>query len=426
MEVYNPEREKFLELFKKGDSIFLTGRAGTGKSTLIRDLIINSDKKLIVVAPTGVAAINLRAKTIHSFFLFPLRPILPDDKEAIKKLPGKKRRILSEADTIIIDEVSMVRADILDAVDQSIRLNLNSQEPFGGKQIIFVGDLFQLKPVITNRFNEKVILAEHYPLPAYFFDSRAFNELDPRIIELKHVYRQDSDKLFLEILDKVRMGRQTRSDIQALNNRYSPDYAGDQIAIELCTTNKIVNEINETKLAKLPTSSITFRAEIEDNFDKNLYPTHDVLTLKKGAQVMFIKNGEEYVNGTLGKIIELASESIEVELDTGEVITVEKATWDNIEYSYDSEKKRIESNTIGTFTQYPLKLAWAVTIHKSQGLTFNNMFLNLGFGAFDSGQTYVALSRCKTLEGIILRKPIKYSDIKIDDRVVDFWFNKIE
>jgi ATP-dependent exoDNAse (exonuclease V) alpha subunit len=424
-EVKNLERDKFLELFAEGESLFLTGRAGTGKSTLIRELIQKSGKKMIVLAPTGVAAINLRAKTIHSFFQFPLRPILPNGDRAIKRLNPRKKKIIAEAEAIVIDEISMVRADLLDAIDQSLRLNTGSKKPFAGKQMIFVGDLFQLKPVITNRMGEKDIIGQHYKLPAYFFDAYCYRMLKPKIVELKHVYRQAADQDFLAILDRIRVGNHTKDDLDILNQKFARHYQGDEIAIELCTTNQIVNDINQRKLEELDTPVVYFEAEVEDNFEEKLYPTHYNLMLKQGAQVMFIKNGEDYVNGTLGKITYIDAATVEVELETGEVIQVEPTTWDNIEYEFDDKKNQINGNTIGTFTQYPLKLAWAITIHKSQGLTFNNLYLNLGFGAFDTGQTYVALSRCTSLEGLLLRRRIRNIDVKVDPRVVEFWDNNL-
>lgn len=457
----SPEKELFWELFEKGESILLTGRAGTGKTSLIRNLLDSNKHNLIVLAPTGLSAINLRGRTIHSFFKIPLRPILPDDKEGIKKLRLTDVRILKAAKVIVIDEISMVRADLLDAVDQSLRLNLESDEPFAGKQMILVGDMFQLKPVVSGKFEAKAILEEYYPDSVYFFDSYSYKKLRPKIIELKHVYRQDRDTDFLAILDRVRFGLHTIKDLELINSRFNPYHVTNEIAIELCSTNKIADEINHKMIEELNTTEKEFVAIVVDNFDQKFYPTSEKLRVKIGSQIMMIRNSDDYVNGTLGKVIgfewiriekdedegiidleyikdyydkneeyyesdenwELA---ITVEVDDGRIIKVLRESWDNIEYTYNSHEKKITSKTIGTFTQYPIKLAWAVTIHKSQGLTFNRMYLNLGWGAFDTGQTYVALSRSRTLKGIILRKKIKNSDIKVDPRIIEFWQENVD
>lgn len=451
----NPQKEKFWKLLKSGESILLTGRAGTGKTSLIRTMLEDEDKSYVVLAPTGISAINLRGKTLHSFFLFPLRPIIPGDNE-IKKLNSQKINILKKADAIVIDEISMVRSDLLDAVDQSLRKNLNSKLPFAGKQLIFVGDMFQLRPVVTNHQGEREILEVYYKNSLYFFDSIAYKTLKPSIVELVEVYRQENDLKFLGLLDRVRYGLHNQEDLEVINSRYNPNYSSNEIAIELCSTNKLADEINLMKLLQLQTKIHRFQAKVDKNFDEKFYPTAFNLELKIGAQVMMLRNSTSYVNGTIGRIIDFkmvddedSGEFVEseypyeddlsssreftpvemaiiVETDEGNIIEVVKETWENIEYQYDAENQKIVSKTIGEFTQYPMKLAWAVTIHKSQGLTFNRMYLNLGSGAFDTGQTYVALSRCRTLGGIILRKKIKNSDIKVDPAVVQFWQENVD
>jgi uncharacterized protein YegL/energy-coupling factor transporter ATP-binding protein EcfA2 len=415
----NKEFDEFKRLFNKGKSVFLTGKAGTGKSTFIKQLISETEKNIVVLAPTGIAAVNIGGVTIHSFFKLPLQPLIPDD-EHIPIITGDNRKIISQMDTLIIDEISMVRADVLDAIDCSLRKNGgDTEKPFGGKQIIFVGDIFQLEPVTPSQNGEDLILKEFYPLPCYFFDAIAYKKLNPEVVELQKVYRQ-TDKDYLEILNRIRVGEQTQEDLNIINQCYSQKQKAEDFTIELATTNYVADNRNFSELARLTTKQFNYEAKVEGKFDEKRFPAPYDLYLKENAQVMFVKNGVHWVNGTIAKVVKLTDENITIKLENGDEYEVEKATWENKEFRFNRTTRKVETTTVGTFTQYPLKLAWSITIHKSQGLTFEKVFLNFGNGAFAAGQAYVALSRCVSLKGLRLQTKIFNSDIIVDKRVKEF------
>jgi len=405
------------------NSIFLTGKAGTGKSTFLRKVALESEKSVVVLAPTGIASINARGQTIHSFFKVPFGPLQPADAR-LRKIRFKPDKIetIENMELLIIDEISMVRADLLDAIDFLLRKVRNIAKPFGGVQILLVGDLFQLEPVVPR---EEFTFLENFYRTPYFFSAWVFNEIDIVNLELQKIYRQ-TDPFFINLLNKIRTNKATYDDLVTLNNR--PSWQTDEdksFYITLSTTRRKAKLINDEKLLKLKEEEFVFEGEIKDKFPINSLPTDLELKLKKDAQVIFIQNdysGEKkYVNGSIGKIISLDNETITVELDNGKVVEVEQTFWENIEYKFNKEKNKIEDVIIGTFTQYPLKLAWAITIHKSQGLTFDHVIVELDRGAFAAGQLYVALSRCTSLEGLIISSKIKQSDIIVKQEVVNYY-----
>lgn len=406
------------ELENTKKSFFITGRAGTGKSTLLRMFRSLTKKKVITLAPTGIAALNIDGQTIHSFFKFPPKTI---NRSSIK--PRRNKRLYKKIDVIIIDEISMVRSDMMDNIDYFLRLNRENMQPFGGVQMVFFGDLFQLPPVITKQ--EEFIFQQLGYHSQYFFDANVFEEEEFETVELYKVYRQEQ-RHFIKLLDNVRMNQIDYDDLETLNERCITDMVADDFYITLATTNSIVNQLNERKLQKLPTPEVVFAGSITGNFGERTFPTDQILRLKEGAQVMFVKNDAQrrFVNGTIGKITKLTSNEIIVTAPNykGELrqIQVDRTEWEIIRYEL-NDKGEITSKTVGEFKQYPLRLAWAVTIHKSQGKTFDKIIINLGKGAFEVGQTYVALSRCTTLEGIILKQPIRPRDIMIDERIIDFY-----
>lgn len=417
-------KRAFEALEETNECIFITGKAGTGKSTLLRHFVAHTKKQCIVLAPTGIAAINAGGSTVHSFFRLPFRPILPDDEE-IQRFPksSAKAKILLKADTIIIDEVSMLRADLIDAIDQSLRLNGTRPDlPFGGKQVIFFGDLFQLEPVMQQNEVERYLFNEYYD-SHYFFSARVFSEMHLHCIELKKVYRQ-SDPDFIQLLDSIRLKRADELEMRTLNTRVDRMFQPkpEDLYITLSTRNQVVAGINEFELHKLKGQEIVYTGKREDDFSEKNLPTDLHLVLKEGAQVIFIKNhaAGKWVNGTIGLVHAITPDKIEVKLPNGEIEEVKKEVWENKRYAWDGSLRKIKTEVIGRFTQYPLKLAWAITIHKSQGLTFDKMILDLGGGTFAHGQLYVALSRCRSFEGLVLREPVKLNDIIIDDRVVTF------
>lgn len=405
------------------ETVLITGKAGTGKSTLLRHFVKNSGRTCVVVAPTGIAAINAGGVTVHSFFGLPLRPLMPADSE-IKKFAKyhPKYKIMREMEVLVVDEVSMLRADIIDAIDYSLRINLNSPFPFGGKQVVFFGDMFQLEPVIQNSEVERHLFSEIYK-SHYFFHARVFEDLPLPNIELTKVYRQQ-DETFIHLLNSIRLGNAGEGELEELNSRYNPEYEpdADELAITLCTRNRMADDINDYMLSRLEGKAEEYSGKIEGDFNLRNLPTAPKLVLKKGAQVVFIKNHSsgKYVNGTLGRITALDQMNIWVELEDGEEVVLQKETWENKVYRFDNVNRRIQSDVVGQFTQYPVKLAWAITIHKSQGLTFEKAIIDLGGGAFAHGQLYVALSRCRTLNGLYLRQLIRYPDIIVDERVIDF------
>lgn len=425
LDLENEEFQSALELIRDTDqTFFLTGKAGTGKTTFLKHIIESVDKNFVVVAPTGIAAVNINGVTIHSFFQFPLRPLLPEDED-IKVFwkNSEKRKIISAMDTLVIDEISMVRADIIDGIDFSLRKNGgNPNLPFGGKQVVFVGDLFQLEPVTIKATGEKQILDELYESP-YFFNATIFNTIELISIELQKVYRQ-TDTEFIDLLDKIRIKNIEPGEIKKINTRVvAPIESGkSDFAITLTTRNDLADGVNQKELARLSSEPHTYIAEVSGKFEESKYPTEPELTLKVGAQVIFIKNdsNRRWVNGSIGQICGLGEADITVKLENGNEFSIEKKVWENIEYQYDRKKKKISQETVGTFQQYPLKLAWAITIHKSQGLTFDRVIVDLGSGTFASGQAYVALSRATSFEGLFLKHRLNSTDIYIDEEIKEF------
>ncbi len=410
----------------KGQNFFITGKAGTGKSTFLNLLRNNTRKEMVVLAPTGVAAIHVKGQTIHSFFGFPPRLMTIRD---IKKASKKKRALYQKMEILVIDEISMVRADMLDNIDRFLRVNRDNPMPFGGVQVVLVGDLFQLPPVVASA-EEKYFIAGRYETP-FFFSAKVFEDgFEMEYMEFRKIYRQEN-RLFLRLLDAVRNGRVDYDDLEDLNTRYLPKFEAEAYYITLSARNAAVDRINQKYMDELPTPVFNYFAKIDGRFDASLFPTDQILALKEGAQVMFLRNDPEkrFFNGTIGRIQSLSSEKIKVEIkedDHTQVIDVPKVDWEIIKYKIDEKNpNKIESEVIGTFTQFPLRPAWAITIHKSQGKTFDRTIIDLGRGAFAHGQLYVALSRCRTLEGIVLKERITMRDIIVDEAVLDFynrWF----
>lgn len=405
------------------DSFLITGKAGTGKSTLLRHFCQTTKKKFMVLAPTGIAAINVGGQTVHSTFLFPFRPILTGDEEIVQFAKKSKRgKLIAKVDVIIIDEISMLRADLLDGIDQSLRLNMENSLPFGGKQLVMFGDPFQLEPIVTNTELERHVFGNIYQTP-YFFSSHIFQVALIHLLELKKIYRQ-SDPFFIDLLDKIRTNRADAYDLKEINQRHDSEFSfrDDDFSITLCSLNRTAQEINTIQLAKIESENFTYKSTVEGDFNLKNIPAQEILILKNGAQVIFVKNstGGKWVNGSIAKIKECFEDSLLVILEDGSEHEVGREKWENNEYLWNDVDQKIETKSKGTFTQFPLKLAWAITIHKSQGLTFDKTIIDLGNGAFAHGQLYVALSRCRTLEGIILTKPITFDDIIVDERVVKY------
>tara|TARA_R110002049_G_scaffold114927_1_gene266610 strand:+ start:22004 stop:24442 length:2439 start_codon:yes stop_codon:yes gene_type:complete len=426
----NTELELAWDFVEKTDrNVFLTGKAGTGKTTFLHKLKANSFKRLVVVAPTGVAAINAKGVTIHSFFQLPFGPILPDGAQTPQSGSRFKNRfrkskidIIKSLDLLIIDEISMVRADLLDGIDQVLRRYKDRTKVFGGVQVLMIGDLQQLSPVVKD--NEWQMLKPYYETP-YFFSSQVFKNSNPISVELKHIYRQDND-VFIKILNEIRNNKLSSQSTDELNKRHLPDFSPneDDGYITLTTHNNKANAMNALELDKIKSTSHFYKADVEGNFPEYSFPTYEKLELKKGAQVMFVKNDSDpekrYFNGKIGKIVHLNKDEITVHCPDDEfniIVTPEK--WENISYDINSETKEITEKLDGAFSQMPLRLAWAITIHKSQGLTFDKAIIDAE-ASFAHGQTYVALSRCRTLDGIVLKNPISANSIINDARVTSF------
>ena len=428
----NPELELALDFIEKTDrNLFITGKAGTGKTTFLHQIKKKSLKRMVIVAPTGVAAINAKGVTIHSFFQMPFGPILPNQiantSNAQRKFSKTKIDIIKSLDLVIIDEISMVRADLLDGIDQVMRRYKNRNKVFGGAQILMIGDLQQLAPVV--RPNEWSLLQSHYKT-VYFFSSKAYQEANVVSIELKHIYRQKNED-FIKILNEIRTDTLSDMSAKILNKNYNPSFSPtkEEGYITLTTHNNRANLINESELNKLKIKSSFFNAEVSGKFNENAYPNAERLELKVGAQVMFIKNDsstdKRYYNGKIGIITAISKESVTVKCanEIDEIVT-EKETWSNINYSINEETKAIKEEMIGAFSQIPLRLAWAITIHKSQGLTFEKAIIDAE-ASFAHGQTYVALSRCTSLEGLVLKTPITSSAI-INDSTVSVFNEGVE
>jgi len=414
--------KKALSAIEGGGNVFVTGRAGTGKSMLLTYFREHTDKNIAVVAPTGVGAVNVGGQTVHSFFGF--RPDITVGK--IKKGYQKVRnaKLYRELEALVIDEISMVRADLLDCVDQFLRLHGPRRGvPFGGEQMIFIGDLYQLPPVVTSQ--ERAVFESHYDSP-YFFSARVMAEAEFEIVELTKIYRQ-KDSEFIDILNAVRNKSVTEAHLKLLNTRHDPGFEApdEEFYIYLTTTNAKAAAVNEASLARLPGKEITYQAAISGEFEEKSAPAPKVLCVKKGAQVMLVNNDREgrWINGTVGRIVGIdrgnagEGDILTVELGDGELVEVLPYTWEMYQFYYDEKEKSVDSKTAGSFTQYPLTLAWAITIHKSQGKTFEKAIVDFDRGTFAHGQAYVALSRCVSLPGLVLKKPVEPRHIMIDWKV---------
>jgi hypothetical protein len=428
----NPELELALQFINKTDrNLFITGKAGTGKTTFLHKIKNESLKRMVIVAPTGVAAINAKGVTIHSFFQMPFGPILPNQiantSNAQRKFSKTKIDIIKSLDLVIIDEISMVRADLLDGIDQVMRRYKNRNKVFGGAQVLMIGDLQQLSPVVKP--NEWSLLQQYYNT-VYFFSSKAYQEANVVSIELKHIYRQKNED-FITILNEIRNDKLSEHSASVLNERYNPTFSPskDDGYITLTTHNNRAHLINESELNKIKNRSYFFDAAISGKFNENAFPNSEKLELKVGAQVMFIKNDssqeKRFFNGKIGIVTDISRENVTVQCanEIDEIVT-EKETWENINYSINEETKEIKEDITGSFSQIPLRLAWAITIHKSQGLTFEKAIIDAE-ASFAHGQTYVAMSRCTSLEGLVLKTPIKSSSI-INDKTVSSFNKRVE
>lgn len=431
IDLINAEFQQAFQLIKEtNQSVFLTGKAGTGKSTFLKYICQNTRKKYVVLAPTGIAAINAGGQTVHSFFKAPFRPVLPNDPDLstdkgrifeFLKYRKNHQRLIEELELVIIDEISMLRADLVDFIDRVLRVySKNMRLPFGGKQVLVVGDVYQLEPVVKR--DQWDILRNFYKSP-FFFSARVFAEMKLVSVELTKVYRQ-TDSAFVSILDSIRVNQTSPQFLNELNKRFIPDFEpkNNDYYITLASKRDIVDYKNERELQALDGDPITYVGKIEGEFNQNSLPNPLELELKRDAQVMFIKNDPErrWVNGTIGRVEALDEDGILVYLEDGKEVLVEKAVWRNIRYEYNQKENKIEEVELGHYLQYPLRLAWAVTIHKSQGLTFDKVIVDLGSGAFAGGQTYVALSRCTSLEGLVLKTKISPRDVFVKPEVLAF------
>ncbi len=413
--VLSEEFESIVEqLENTKDHFYITGKAGSGKSTLLAYFRSVTQKNTAVLAPTGVAAIRVKGQTIHSFFGFPPKVI---QTRHIKKV--RQIELLQNLETLIIDEISMVRADVFDAIDYSLRVHRKKlTQPFGGVQVIVFGDLFQLPPVVN--MDESSLLERIYPNGQCFFHSNIFQDAQFKTLELQSIYRQTDDH-FIYLLNAVRDGSITNSQIDNLNDSLVDSFEMDEGKIILTTTNARASGINQNYLKQLSSEEFSYRAQATGQFYKELFPTDEVLKLKKGAQVIMIKNDPEkrWVNGSIGTIHDIAEKKIKVKINH-KIYEVKKEKWDRIQYSYDDDQQEVLENVTGSFKQYPMRLAWAITIHKSQGQTFEKVIIDMSQGSFAPGQLYVALSRCISLEGIELLRPLKKSDVIVNKQLIGF------
>ncbi len=438
LDLDNQEWQQALQIIQyTRRSLFLTGKAGTGKSTFLRYVAQNTKKKYVILAPTGIAAINAGGQTLHSFFKLPFHPLLPNDSRytvrnirKTLKYSGVTLKLLRELELIIIDEISMVRADIIDFIDKVLRIYCrNMREPFGGKQLLLVGDIFQLEPVIKE--DEWRLIQPFYP-SAYFFDAKVWQQMQLVSIELKKVYRQN-DQTFIALLDRIRQNMATDKDLADINTRWTENpqfqehslHTQNAFEITLATRRDTVDWINEQKLSELEGSSSTFKGTIRGDFPLTSLPAPMELEVKPGAQVIFTRNDKEkrWVNGTIGIVTGIDEEEgiIGVCDEDGNEYDVGEEIWENMRYTFDEKEQKIVEEQLGIFIQYPLRLAWAITVHKSQGLTFRQVKIDFsGGGAFAGGQTYVALSRCTSLQGLTLEEPIRRSDIFVRPEVIAF------
>ncbi len=400
---------------KSNKHFFVTGKAGTGKSTLVEHLRNKSTKNIVVLAPTGVAAVNVDGQTIHSFFGF--KPgIAPEN---VKKT-YRNRKLYKNLDTLIIDEISMVRADLLDCISVFLKMNGPKEDvPFGGVQVVMVGDLYQLPPVLSR--SEKDFYGLRYKTP-YFFSANQFKKIDPEVIKLRTVHRQKNGD-FLKILNKIRKGRVEKRDLEKINENVK-EFNLEEDGIFLTTTNRKVDKINSEELRKLKGKEYQFGGKVEGSFPKSYLPTAKELKLKIGAKVMLLNNDKDgrWINGDIGEILEIDSNEplLRVKLENGRIVKVSNYKWKRLKYKYNSKTEEVKSDEVGSFNQLPIRLAWATTIHKAQGKTFDRAMIDFQNGTFSHGQAYVALSRCTSLEGLSLLRPIKKSDIIVDQRVNKF------
>lgn len=395
--------------------VFVTGKAGTGKSTVLRQVVQSGLMNLVVLAPTGLAALNVGGQTIHSFFGFKLGPL--DDNPDLMHIwqqHGHKHKLVQKLEAIVIDEISMVRADLMDAIDFSLRTNLRSNQPFAGKTIIAFGDLWQLEPVVSGPA-ESEFIGSRYASP-FFFDSRVVREMGMDVVELQTVHRQKDDQEFLWALNRIRRGE--TSDLDLFNSRVGAELNAEHV-LTLTATNAKASTINMTALARLPFTQQVYEGQVSGDFGRDL-PAEQNLVLKPGAQVMFVKNGKDWVNGTLGTVTTAEPDRVIVHTQDGVTADVVPESWEKYKYTFNRASERIEAEPVGSYSQIPLRLAWAVTIHKAQGLTFDNLRLDMDRRSFAHGQLYVALSRCRTLAGLSLVRPVTKDDVQVNPRIWEF------